>query len=64
MFPGVDPQDVSGVGNAAGAGAIMALISQPQRDRARVLAQRMRYMELAAHPDFKNAYVEGITFTT
>jgi uncharacterized 2Fe-2S/4Fe-4S cluster protein (DUF4445 family) len=63
MFPGVDPQNVGGVGNAAGAGAIMALISQPERARARILAQRMRYLELAAHPDFKNAYVEGITFT-
>ncbi len=62
MFPGVDPENVSGVGNAAGAGAIMALISRPQRDRAQYLAQHMRYMELAGHPGFKNAFVDGMTF--
>jgi uncharacterized 2Fe-2S/4Fe-4S cluster protein (DUF4445 family) len=62
MFPGVDPQDVRGAGNAAGVGAIMALKSRKQRARARTMARRMRYMELSAHPGFNKAFVEGMAY--
>jgi len=62
MFPGVNVENVDAVGNAAGAGAIMALTSRTQRARSRALARRMRYMELAVHPGFKDAFVEGMDF--
>jgi uncharacterized 2Fe-2S/4Fe-4S cluster protein (DUF4445 family) len=62
MFPGVDPSHVRGVGNAAGVGACMALISRKLREKARSLARSMRYLELAGHPDFNDAFVDGMTF--
>lgn len=62
LFPGVDKSRVEGVGNAAGAGAVMALINRHERKRARSLARRMRYIELAAHPGFKDAYLDAMYF--
>jgi uncharacterized 2Fe-2S/4Fe-4S cluster protein (DUF4445 family) len=46
------------VGNAAGMGAKLALISLSQREKARATASRARYMELAGNPDFKKTFIE------
>ena len=62
MFPGIDPKNVRGVGNAAGIGACMALVSGKFRDQARNLAQNICYTELATHPDFNEAFVDGMPF--
>lgn len=62
MFPGVMADNVHGVGNAAGAGAIAALLNRSQRLRSQTIARRMGYLELAAHPGFKDAFVEGMCF--
>ncbi len=62
MLPGVTADRVTAVGNAAGAGAVMALVSRAQRTRARALVHRMAYLELAVHPRFKEAYLDGMAF--
>ena len=62
MFPGVRAEIVKGVGNAAGAGAIVTLINKTKRIRTRALAQRMHYLEPAAHPQFNDAFVTGLEF--
>ncbi|MBU1741080.1 MAG: DUF4445 domain-containing protein [Proteobacteria bacterium] len=62
LFPRVGPEMVQGVGNAAGTGAVMALLSVRQRERARRLAGRMHYIELAAHPDFSGRFTDGLIF--
>lgn len=62
MFPGVTKDIVTGVGNAAGAGAITAIISRSQRKRAQALARRMAYLELAAHPKFNETFIESMSF--
>jgi uncharacterized 2Fe-2S/4Fe-4S cluster protein (DUF4445 family) len=62
MLPGVTADRVTAVGNAAGAGAVMALVSRAQRTRARALVDRMAYLELAIHPQFKEAYLDGMAF--
>jgi uncharacterized 2Fe-2S/4Fe-4S cluster protein (DUF4445 family) len=62
MLPGVTPDRVTAVGNAAGAGAVMALVSRAQRTRARALVEQMEYLELAVHPRFKEAYLDGMAF--
>jgi uncharacterized 2Fe-2S/4Fe-4S cluster protein (DUF4445 family) len=46
------------VGNAAGTGAKLALISLSQREDARVIASGARYIELASNPDFKKTFIE------
>lgn len=63
MFPGVIVENITSVGNAAGAGAISALISRSQRKRAQTIASRMEYLELASHPQFNEAFVKSMAFS-
>jgi len=46
------------VGNAAGMGAKMALISLTKRGEVRDITSRAHYMELASNPDFKQSFIE------
>ncbi len=62
LFPGVDQSRVSGVGNAAGAGALMALASRRHRLKAQELAADMRYLELSGHPEFQDCFVGCLAF--
>ncbi|MDP6175840.1 MAG: ASKHA domain-containing protein, partial [Rhodospirillales bacterium] len=50
------------VGNAAGEGARLALLSNSERDEARILGLKCRYLELADTPDFQRVYVGRINF--
>jgi len=45
------------VGNAAGVGAKMALISLLNRKKAKEIISRIRYMELADSPDFQETFI-------
>lgn len=60
MLPAVPLDRVSQVGNAAGAGARLALISQPMRDKAAHISAGVRYLELACHPRFTRNYAEAL----
>jgi len=62
MLPGVTPAQIKSAGNAAGAGAVMVLMSCSQRSRAQNLADRMQYLELAIHPGFNDAFLDGMAF--
>ena len=46
------------VGNAAGMGAKMVLISLAKRGEVRDIVSRAHYMELASNPDFKQSFIE------
>lgn len=59
MLPPLPRNRFKQVGNAAGTGARMALISETQRTLAREIASRVRYIELAAMPDFSRKYAEA-----
>jgi uncharacterized 2Fe-2S/4Fe-4S cluster protein (DUF4445 family) len=50
------------VGNAAGQGAKMALLSRSERRRAQQIAARTGYLELTTHRGFKRLFVEGMMF--
>jgi uncharacterized 2Fe-2S/4Fe-4S cluster protein (DUF4445 family) len=63
IFPGVAVENITSVGNAAGAGAISALVSRSQRKRAQVIARRMDYLELASHPKFNETFVMSMAFS-
>jgi len=62
LFPGCDLGKVSTVGNAAGHGGIMALLSRRKRAEAIRIARRIRYVELSADPDFQSNFVMGTCF--
>lgn len=57
MYPEVDLERVKIVGNAAGSGAKLALISGEERAHAEEIAKKVRYIELAAEPKFTRCYM-------
>jgi uncharacterized 2Fe-2S/4Fe-4S cluster protein (DUF4445 family) len=63
MLPSTIPMDrIQGVGNAAGQGSRMALLSRSIRRRAEALARRVDYFELSKHPRFEEIFVESLAF--
>jgi uncharacterized 2Fe-2S/4Fe-4S cluster protein (DUF4445 family) len=62
MFPRVDPGRFVQVGNAAGAGARLALLSVAQRARARQIARNVEYVELLTQKNFPTTYARALFF--
>jgi len=62
VLPPVDRERVVAVGNAAGAGALMALCSESERGLACRLAVEAEHVELAANPRFQMAFMETMLF--
>ena len=62
MFPPLPPGRFRQVGNAAGAGARIALVSKRGRAIAKEIARRVRHVELATHPGFSRAFSRGLRF--
>lgn len=50
------------VENAAGLGAVMALLDRGKRAAAERIARRARFLELASDPDFTAAFTEALDF--
>jgi uncharacterized 2Fe-2S/4Fe-4S cluster protein (DUF4445 family) len=61
--PAIPPDRILGVGNAAGQGSRMTLLSQSIRGRAETLARRIEYFELSKHPHFEEVFIESLGFT-
>jgi uncharacterized 2Fe-2S/4Fe-4S cluster protein (DUF4445 family) len=59
MLPALPLERFQQVGNAAGTGARLALISESQRFKAQELAQHDEYIELAAVPNFARKFAEA-----
>ncbi|MCL4814587.1 MAG: DUF4445 domain-containing protein [Vicinamibacteraceae bacterium] len=62
LVPAVDPERVRFVGNAAGAGARLALVDRAAWERAERVSQTAEYVELAGHPDYEQAFCDAIPF--
>lgn len=56
LLPDIEPARISGVGNAAGQGAVELLLSVEQRAHAKELEQKIHYIELSAYPDFNRMF--------
>ena len=63
MMPGLPVERFSQVGNAAGMGAKMALISSSQRRNARELAGRVKYVELGSAPQFSEIFLHACSLS-
>ncbi len=59
MLPGLPLERFSQVGNAAGTGARLALVSLSQRAQAAAIAARDGYIELASIPNFQRKFAEA-----
>ena len=62
LLPDVPVERIVFVGNAAGSGAQMILLSRHWRDRAGRLARKIEYIEIAHEPDFQNVYADCMLF--
>jgi uncharacterized 2Fe-2S/4Fe-4S cluster protein (DUF4445 family) len=62
MFPAMEVDDIEVVGNAAGAGAVLALLDENCFERARTIARTVQVFDLSAHPDFQNTFINSLSF--
>jgi len=62
MFPGISLNKIRQVGNAAGVGAKMILISKKQRADTEKIARRIKYLELALFPGFNDHFINSMKF--
>lgn len=63
LLPTAIPKErITGVGNAAGQGSRMTLLSRVMRRRAEELARHVDYFELSKHPRFEEIFVDSLAF--
>lgn len=62
MFPDMPEQSVAIVGNAAGAGAILALFEQGVAASAQRICAQTEVLELAEQPDFQETFISALAF--
>lgn len=56
LLPDIPARKISGIGNAAGKGAVQILMSAGERQRARRCPEIIRYVELSGYPDFNRRF--------
>jgi len=64
MMPGLPLERFRQVGNAAGMGAKMALVSASQRMKGQTIASRVRYVELGSAPQFSETFLNACSLET
>lgn len=62
LLPEVALEQIRGIGNAAGAGALAALLSVDERRRAAELARNAQHIELMANPKFQLVFADSMMF--
>jgi Uncharacterized metal-binding protein len=62
MFPPVELKKIKGVGNAAGTGAVMALLSKEKMQLAQSLPGRVEHIELSLYEGFSRKFAKAISF--
>jgi uncharacterized 2Fe-2S/4Fe-4S cluster protein (DUF4445 family) len=62
LLPDLPRERFCDVGNAAGVGARLMLISMAERRAAERLAEQVQYLELANHPDFARTFASCLEF--
>jgi len=62
LLPPVPVEKIRSLGNAAGEGAKLALISAEERRRAAEIARQVRYIELGTQTTFMDVFTENMLF--
>ena len=62
LFPNIRLSKIIPVGNAAGTGAIMALLSKTQLQKANDLPKRVEHVELSLNKGFSQSFAKAISF--
>lgn len=61
MIPDIDPKKIISIGNAAGTGAIGALLSAGKRAEADWIARKVENVELSRQKDFKEQFLKALS---
>jgi uncharacterized 2Fe-2S/4Fe-4S cluster protein (DUF4445 family) len=64
LVPPVELKRVRAVGNAAGEGAKIALLSYREREAAEAMPSRLEYIELSGREDFNDIFMSALRFPT
>jgi uncharacterized 2Fe-2S/4Fe-4S cluster protein (DUF4445 family) len=62
MFPDLPKARFRQVGNAAGAGAKLLLVSKEKRQETERILQKMRYIELTTYQSFQDRFISSMHF--
>lgn len=62
LLPPVFIDKIENVGNAAGIGSQLALLSKKLREDASQIALRIKHIELSTHSDFQNLFITALNF--
>jgi uncharacterized 2Fe-2S/4Fe-4S cluster protein (DUF4445 family) len=62
LMPRFPQAEIIPVGNAAGSGARMALLSVSARERASRISEQVQYLELSGRPDFQDEFAGAMLF--
>ncbi len=62
LFPKISLDKIISMGNAAGVGASMALLSLEDRKKAHEQARKVEHIELSGHSDFQTEYIKAMNF--
>jgi uncharacterized 2Fe-2S/4Fe-4S cluster protein (DUF4445 family) len=60
MIPDIDPKHIIPIGNAAGTGAIGALVSAEKRAEADWIARKVENIELSTQKNFKEQFIKAL----
>ncbi len=63
LLPDLPVERITPVGNAAGDGARMALVSRSIRQRAFSLPGRVEHIELSSRPEFQDEFIDALPFS-
>lgn len=62
ILPAISPDRITFVGNAAGTGASLVLLSEDERKRANELVKNIEHLELATCKNFQKEYLKAMSF--
>lgn len=62
MIPGFSKEQVKSIGNAAGVGAVQALLSKEKLERCLNIANKVEFIELADEPNFQKFFLANLSF--
>lgn len=62
LVPSTDRGKIIPVGNAAGTGAVKAMLSVRILERCRSISRKAKFIELANHPEFQKRFIRNLSF--
>lgn len=62
LLPVINEEKIEHIGNAAGVGSCMALLSKHEREEAVRQSVEVEHVELALHPNFEREYLQAMYF--